>query len=245
MSISEKEVIEELQIKNLLLIQNKDGFKFGTDAVLLSDFAAEVKSDRTLDLCTGSGVIPILMQAKTDTPEFHASEIQTEVAKMAMRSVELNGLGEKVHIHNMDLKDSVEYFGKRQFQLITCNPPYMKAGNGVLNQADTKILARHEISCTLEDIIRISALLLTHKGHLCMVHRPSRLTDLISLMRKYEIEPKRIRFVHNTVNHPPTLVLADGIYKGKNDTEVMSPLILYDEKGNQTEELKKIYGIAD
>ena len=242
MYIQENEQIDDLQIKNLKIIQKTDAFKFGTDAVLLSDFAKEIKSEQTLDLCTGSGIIPLLLSAKTETSKIYGIEIQEDIAETAQRSVELNELEKRVEIICEDLKESVSVFGKRRFGLITCNPPYMRANSAVVNETDTKTIARHEIKCTLEDIVSVSSMLIAPKGHLVMVHRPSRLCDLIFLMRKYNIEPKRIRFVHKTYKSEPVLVLVDGLYQGKSDVNILPPLILYNEDGQETDELKTIYG---
>jgi len=241
MIISENEQLDDLQIKGLKIIQKKDGFKFGTDAVLLSDFAKDLPSDCTLDLCTGTGIVPLLLSAKTSARAIHAIEIQPEAAETAKRSVEINGLEDRIFIRCGDLRECVGEYGKRRFDLITCNPPYMRAGAALLNGNDSKIIARHEVMCNLEDIVRVSSQLLSLSGHLVMVHRPSRLCDLMYLMRKYEIEPKRIRFVHKDASKPPVLFLADGLYKGKSDVKVLPPLILYDEKGEESAELKKIY----
>ena len=239
--LSENEVLDDLQINNLFLIQRKGLFKFGTDAVLLSDWASGIVSEETLDLCAGSGIVPILMSAKTDIPHFCAVEIQKAAAECAKKSVIYNNLESRIEITCADLLDSVSIFGKRRFDLITCNPPYMKSNSAILNSADSKTIARHEITCSLEDIIRVSADLLTTKGHLCMVHRPSRLADLIYLMRKYNIEPKRLRLVQSKANSEPILVLIEGRYGGKSELKILPPLILYNGDGSETEELKRIY----
>lgn len=236
------EIIDDLQLKGLKIIQKKDGFKFGTDAVLLSDFAKLIKAENILDLCTGSGIVPLLLSAKTNAKNIVGLEIQKDYAQMAQRSVKMNELSERVKIINGDLKNSLDFFKKRSFDLITCNPPYMRTNSAVLNELDEKIIARHEVKCTLEDIISVSSSLISLTGHLVMVHRPSRLCDIIYLMRKYDIEPKRIRFVHNTACDAPVLVLVDGLYKGKSDVKILPPLVMYNTDGSETEEFKKIYG---
>lgn len=241
MNIEALEVLDDLQINGLKIIQKNEGFKFGTDAILLSDFAKSIKSEKTLDLCTGSGIIPLLLSAKTDTKLFYGIEIQPDMADMAKRSVEFNNLEDKIEITCGDLLDSISIYGKRQFDLITCNPPYMRRGSAVLNESDSKIISRHEVKCTLEDIIRVSSSLLSLTGHLVMVHRPTRLCDMIFLMRKYNIEPKKIRFVQKSANDAPMLVLCDGLYNGKSDVTVLPPLVLYNEDGSKTDEMKKIY----
>ena len=239
--IKKDETLEDLQRNGLKIIQKADGFRFGVDAVLLSDFAKDIPSKRTMDLCTGSGIIPTLLSAKTNTPELFGLEIQEEVAEMAKRSAELNGISDRLRICQGDLKNAQEIYGKRQFDLVTCNPPYMPVGTAVLNEADTKVIARHELCCNLEDVISSASNLVKQKGHLALVHKPARLTDILCLMRKYDIEPKRIRFVHKKADAQPSLVLVDGAYKGGIELKIMPPLILYNEDGSQTDELKRIY----
>ena len=235
----DNEQIDDLQIKGLKIIQKKDGFKFGTDAVLLSDFAKTIFSQNTLDLCTGTGIIPFLLYGKSKTRKFYGIEIQPEMVEMAQRSINMNGLSNDFSIICGDLKDAVRIFGKRKFDLVTCNPPYIRSG--VLNETDSKTVSRHEVLCTLEDIIKVSSQLIKTTGRLAMVHRPSRIAELLYLMKKYNIEPKRIRFVHKTEKEPPVLVLVEGLYGAKSDVNVMKPLIMYDGNNNQTDEMKEIY----
>ena len=240
-NILENESLEDLQCGGLFLIQKKDGFRFGTDAVLLSDFAKNINSKKTLDLCTGTGIIPMLLSAKTKTPEIYGLEIQQDIADMAKRSVIHNKLEERVEIKQGDLKNALSYYQASSFGLVTCNPPYMKPGAAVLNENDNKIISRHEVMCTLEDVIRVSSKLLKQGGHLAMVHRPNRLVDVLTLMRKYFIEPKNIRFVHSSKDKSPILFLVDGMLRANGDIKILPPLYLYDEDGKETEELKRIY----
>lgn len=240
--VKDDETLEDLQISNLRLIQKKDGFRFGIDAVLLSDFAKDIKAEKMLDMCTGSGIVPVLMSAKTNIPEIFGIEIQEEIFDAAKRTLELNGLSGRIHLECGNIKKGAEIYGKRQFGLITCNPPYMPAGSAVKNELDTKIIARHEVLCTLEDVISSAGVLLKQQGHLVLVHKPTRLADIICLMREREIEPKRIRFIHKQAETEPSLVLVDGAYKGGRELRIMPPLYLYDEKGEETSELKRIYG---
>ena len=239
--ILENETLEDLQCKGLLLIQKKNGFRFGTDAVLLADFARNIRSKNTLDLCTGTGIVPILLSGKTTTPQIHGLEIQEDIAKMAQRSVSLNSLDERVHITCGDLKNSLSYYSPASFNLITCNPPYMKSGSAILNTSDNKIISRHEVMCTLEDIIKVSSKLLKPGGHLLMVHRPNRLVDVLATMRDYSIEPKVIRFVHASPDKAPILFLVDAMQKANKDIKILPPLYLYDKDGKETAELKTIY----
>lgn len=240
--IMENETIEDLQIGNLKIIQKRDGFRFGIDAVLLSDFAKDVRADDVLDLCTGGGIVPILLSHKSSAKNIYGIEIQQSYFEMAMRSVSLNGLSDRIFLENADLKNAAAIYGKRRFDLVTCNPPYMPQKSGVKNELDEKIIARHEIMCTLEDVISVSSQLLKQQGRLMLVHKPSRLVDIMCLMRKYDIEPKRIRFIHKKIGTEPSLVLADGAYKGGKELRVMPPVYLYNEDGSETDEVKRIYG---
>lgn len=242
MRIFEDETLEDLQIGGLFLIQKKSGFRFGMDAVLLADFAKDIPSRKTLDLCTGSGIIPILLSAKTDTDKIFGLEIQQSVFDTAVRSIEYNNLENRIFLTCGDVKNAAEIYGKRQFDLITCNPPYMPNGSGIKNPDSEKVIARHEILCTLEDIISVSAQLLKHHGHLALVHKPSRLADIIYLMRENDIEPKRIRFIHKSQSTEPSLLLVDGSFKGGKELRIMPPLYLYDASGSETSDLLEVYG---
>lgn len=236
------ETLEDLQCGGLMLIQKKDGFRFGTDAVLLADFAKRIHSKNTLDLCTGTGIVPILLAAKSDTQHICGIEIQHDVADAAQRSVTLNGLDSRISIQCGDLKNALSYYPCASFDLVTCNPPYMKSGCAILNDSDNKIISRHEVLCTLDDITEVSSKLLKHGGHLVMVHRPNRLADVMCSMRKNRIEPKYIRFVHASFEKPPVLFLTDGMLGANSEIKILPPLLLYDKEGHETPELKSIYG---
>lgn len=239
--IRNDECLDDLQ-NGLFIIQKQNGFKFGIDAVLLSDFAKDTRSKNTLDLCTGTGIVPLLLSVKTDTPRICGLEIQSEIAQMAKRSVEYNKIGKRVEIVEGDLKNSVEIYGRCSFDKITCNPPYMKKGTAVRNEIDTKSISRHEVMCTLDDIMRVSRELLVSKGRFFMIHRPSRLADILCAMRKYRVEPKRIRFIHPEVNKAPNLVLVEGMKDGGEELKFLPPLYVYNEDGTYTEEIDIIYG---
>ncbi len=235
------ETLDDLEIEGLRIIQKKNGFKFGIDAVLLSDFAKDSASKKTLDLCTGTGIIPILLSAKTKTPKLFGLEIQPQIADMARRSVEYNSLLGRVEITCGDLKEATKLYPKGSFDKITCNPPYMKNNTAVKNETDTLAISRHEIMCTLEDVIKASRLLLRPKGRFYMVHRPQRLADIISLMRKYKIEPKKLRLVAPRAGKEPNLVLIEGILEGGAEMKILPTLYVY-EGEDYTDEIKKIYG---
>ena len=235
------EVTDDLQLNGLSIIQKKSGFKFGIDAVLLSDFAKDSPSKATLDLCTGTGIIPLLLSAKTNTSKICGLEIQPQICEMAKRSVVLNNLCDRIEIREGDLKEAVSIYGKASFDKITCNPPYMKCGAGLTNDVNTKVISRHEVCCTLEDVIRVSSLLLEPMGKFFMVHRPSRLSEIFSTMIKYRLEPKIIRFVSPSINKAPNLVLIEGIRDAKSDLKILPELFVYDSNGSYTEEINKIY----
>ncbi|MGN0164161.1 MAG: tRNA1(Val) (adenine(37)-N6)-methyltransferase [Candidatus Ornithomonoglobus sp.] len=234
------EILDDLQ-NGYYIWQRNDGFKFGIDAVLLSDFA-KACTGRVMDLCAGTGIIPLLLAAKSKAREICAVEIQREIADMARRSVEYNGLNDKIHIECADLKNAPELFGRGSFNCVTVNPPYMKAGSGLVNDGDMKTISRHEVRCTLDDVIRVSSELLTPLGKLFMVHRPSRLADIFCCMREYKIEPKLIRFVAPRVGKEPNLVLVHGIKNAKRDLKLLPQLIVYNDDGSYSKEIDEIYG---
>ena len=241
------ERVDDLQINNLKIIQNPDWFCFGVDAVLLADYSAKniKKGNRVLDLCSGNGIIPILLSEKSSAKSIFGLEIQEPVFEMAKRSVKLNNLNDKITMICGDLKDSVELFGRSSFQYITCNPPYKEAGGGLTTNADTTTLARHEILCTLEDVVRVSSNILEPQGKLCMIHRPERLVDIIYIMKKYNLEPKRLRFIHPYPNKTATMILIEGVRQGRPKLFLDPPLYIYEEKGVYSKEINTIYGRED
>lgn len=239
--ILEHEQIDDLQCRGLRLIQKQDAFKFGTDAVLLAGFAKQLPAAQTLDLCTGSGIVPLLLSAKTDTPHICGLELQPAICDMAKRSVLLNHLEHRITITEGDLKNALPLYGSTRFDVITCNPPYMKAGAALVNAADAKTIARHEVACTLADVLQAANTLLTPTGHLVLVHRPYRLADIISGMRSVGIEPKRLRLVYPRAGKEANLVLVDGLKNGRPELRILPPLFLQDEQGGESAELKQIY----
>ena len=236
------ERIDELQRNGYRIIQNPERFCFGMDAVLLSGFARAKKQERCLDLGCGNGIIPILMEAKTEGKHFTGLEIQPESADMARRSVALNGLQDRIDIVEGDIKDASKIFGASSFHVVTTNPPYMTAQHGLTNVYEAKTIARHEVLCNLEDIIRESARLLMPGGRFYMVHRPFRLAEIISLMVQYRMEPKRMRLVYPYVDREPNMVLIEGLRGGKSRMTVEKPLIVYKEPGKYTDEIYDVYG---
>jgi tRNA1Val (adenine37-N6)-methyltransferase len=239
--LKENESIDDLQYKNLRIIQSKEGFRFGIDAVILANFADVKKGQSVIDLGTGNGIISILIAGKTQAASVTGLEIQPDVADMAARSVELNNLNERVKIVCGDIKNSIEYFGASRFDVVVTNPPYMKGGGGLKNPSDSKAIARHEVLCTLHDVIRVSSKLLVPGGQFAMVHRPERLADIIYLMRTYGIEPKFLRFVYPSPYKKANLLLIKGTRGGKPFLKMMEPLYVYDESGNYSKEIDEIY----
>ena len=225
------ERIDELQRNGYGIIQDPARFCFGMDAVLLSGFATAKKGERVLDLGTGTGIIPILMEAKTCGESFTGLEIQEESADMARRSVSYNHLEEKVKIVTGDIKDASKLFGASSFHVITTNPPYMIGTHGENSPSQAKAIARHEVLCTLDDVLRESAKLLMPGGRFYMVHRPFRLAEILSKMVEYKIEPKRMRLVYPYIDKEPNMVLIEGLRGGKSRMTVEKPLIVYKEQG--------------
>lgn len=242
MELKENERIDDLEYKNLKIIQNKKGFCFGIDSVLISDFAKDVKNNSVgADLGTGTGIIGILLCAKTKIKKIYGIEVQSDVADMAKRSIRMNGLEDKFEILNLNIKNINENIKKESLDFIVTNPPYKKIETGKVNENEYKYISRHECSANLEDFIKTSKYLLKDKGTLYMVHRPERLVDLMELMRKYKIEPKKIRFVYSSINKEACLVLIKAVKNAKQFLRVEQPLIIYNNKGEYTDEIYKIY----
>lgn len=242
MELKENERIDDLEFKGYKIIQNSEGFCFGIDSVLLSDFAKDIRhNSEVMDLGTGTGILCILLAGKTKLKEIYGIEIQEEVADMARRSVELNSLQDKVKIINESILNLEKIFEKGSIDAIVTNPPYKKLNTGLQNDNEKKVISRHEITANLEDFIRISKDMLKDKGEFYMVHRPERLVDIIYLMRKYKIEPKQIRFVAPKIGKEPNLVLIKGVKNAKEFLKFENVLYVYNEDGSNTEELLRIY----
>mgnify|MGYP003301706515 FL=1 len=241
-SLKEKERLDELQRNGYRIIQNPEKFCFGMDAVLLSGFAKVKPGGTVLDLGTGTGIIPILMEAKTEASHLTGLEIQEESADMARRSVELNGLSAKIDIVTGDIKEADKLFQSASFDVITSNPPYMIGEHGLQNPDAPKAIARHEVLCTLEDVVGQAAKLLKPGGHFYMVHRPFRLAEIIHVMIQYKLEPKRMQLVYPFVDKEPNMVLIEGVRGGKSRMTVEKPLIIYKEPGVYMPEIYDIYG---
>ncbi len=235
------ERVDDLQYKGLKLIQKTNGFCFGVDAVLLSDYAQVPQGGSVIDLGTGTGIVAVLLAAKKNPGRVVGLEIQSEMAEMAARSIELNELGDKVSIIRGDIREAVRIFGASSFDAVATNPPYMAKGGGLLNPADPKAISRHELMCTLEDVVSTAAKLLRPGGKFSMVHRPQRLADIICTMRENSIEPKLLRLVHPSPGKKPNLLLISGTRNGNPELRVQEPLYIYDSSGAYSQEIDEIY----
>ena len=241
--IHSNERLDDLQCKGYYIIQDPKRFCFGIDAVLLSGFAKAKRGEKVLDLGTGTGIIPILMEAKTNAAHLTGLEIQPDSADMAFRSVKYNHLEDKIDIVQGDIKQASEIFGNDSFEVVTTNPPHMIEQHGIQNPDDAMTIARHEVCCNLEDIIRESSRILKQGGRFYMVHRPFRLAEIFSKMVEHKIEPKRMRLVYPYIDKEPNMVLVEGMRGAKPRMTVEPPLIVYEKNGEYTKELLQMYGM--
>ena len=242
MELKENERIDDLELNNLKIIQNKNGFCFGMDSVLLSDFAKNIKPNtKVIDLGTGTGILPILLSAKTKASKIVGIEIQEDVANMANRSVELNNLQNRLEIICENFKNLKNVYETNSFDAIVTNPPYKTKGTGGINELKSKLISRHEITADLEDFISISSYLLKDQSNIYMVHRPERLVDILSIFRKYKLEPKELKLVQPNCGKAPNLVLIKATKNAKPFLKIDKPLYIYKSDGTYTEELLKIY----
>ena len=236
------ERLDDLQRNGYQIIQKKNGFCFGMDAVLLSGFARVKQGEKAIDLGTGTGIIPILLEAKYEGEHYTGLEIQDEMADMAARSVALNHLEEKVSIVKGDIKEASRLFGAASFDVVTSNPPYMNDAHGLKNPDLPKAISRHEVLCTLDDVTREAARLLRPGGRFYMVHRPHRLIEIITALTKYKLEPKRLKMVDPFVEKDANMVLIEAVRGGKSMIKVEAPIVVYQEPGVYTQEIYDIYG---
>jgi len=237
------ERVDDLHRNGLLLIQDPAHFCFGVDAVILTGFTAVRKNETVMDLCTGTGVIPILLAGKTKGARFDGLEIQAESAEMARRSVQLNSLSDRVCIHDGDVRTVREALPGACYDVVTANPPYLRAGAGEPNADAARTIARHELLCTIDDVAAAAAWLLKPQGRLYLVHRPDRLADVFAALRAHTLEPKVLRFVHSRAHKPPILLLVEAVRNGKPSLKVCEPLVIYkNDTGNEyTDEIHRIY----
>ncbi|MCR6545266.1 tRNA1(Val) (adenine(37)-N6)-methyltransferase [Dehalobacterium formicoaceticum] len=236
-----EERIDDLLWRNLKIIQNPNWFCFSLDAVLLADFLLLRPGDRVVDLGTGTGVIPLLLAARLRNTSIIGLELKEEVAHMAERSVSLNNLNQQITIKVGDIKEASAQLGKGSFDLVVSNPPYAPMGTGKISLSPVKAAARTEVYCSLKDVIREGAALLNSEGRFALVHRPARLGEIISLMRDYRLEPKRMRFVHPMLGREPNILMIEGIKNGKRDVHILPPLFIYQKTGVYSEEMAAIF----
>ena len=237
------ERIDDLQCQGFRIIQDPDGFCFGIDAVLLAHFSLEAADTAAeiVDLCTGNGIIPLLLAAKTQAEHITGIEIQKYAAEMAVRSVQLNHIEDRVTVLCEDLRNIRDLGMDSKVNVVTVNPPYINAG--LRNDQDAKLIARHEVMCTLEDVVSAAGRILKSNGHFIMVHRPARLPEIFAVMRKYKLEPKRMRLVYPYADKNANLVLIDAIKGGNPQLNVEPPLIIYREKNIFSDEITRIYAV--
>ena len=236
------ERLDDLQCNGLYLIQDPDKFCFGIDAVLLSNFVKVKKNGHVVDLCTGSGIVPILLSAKTGAKKITGIEIQSDIADMARRSVSYNKLDEKIDIVNDDISNALKYINNCSVDSVCVNPPYMKDTTAIKNPDLPMAIARHELLTDLGTVINIASKLLKESGKFFIVHRPSRLSEIFASMRQNRIEPKRLRFIHPYIESKANLVLIEGAKGSGVWLDVEPPLVVYKDKNVYTDEVLKIYG---
>lgn len=239
MVLEANERIDDLELEDLKIIQNKEWFCYGTDSVLLSDFAKEIHSgSRILDLGAGNGVLELLLSAKVKNSNITGIEVQEEVANMARKSIKLNKLEDRIEIQNINIKD---FKSNYKYDAVVSNPPYKEKGTGLQNERKTKLIARHEILANLEDFIKTAGLFLKDKGAFYMVNRPERLVDSFEYLRKYKLEPKVLRLVYSKVNSIPVLILIKAVKNANKYLKVLEPLYIYNDDGSYSKEILKIY----
>jgi tRNA1(Val) A37 N6-methylase TrmN6 len=237
------ERLDDLQVNNLRIIQSKEVFSFSLDAVLLARYVTLRNKDRVIDLGTGNGVIPLLLTARSKLPraEIVGLEIQERLVDMARRSVEGNGLSDTINIVHGDIRTAVETFGRESFDLVVCNPPYRPAGVGDQSLNEHVKIAKHEITCTLEQAVEAAAGLVRYEGKVAFVHRPDRLPDIFTAMRSHKLEPKRMMLVHPRPDKRPNIVLVEAIKGGKPELRIDPPLIVHHEDGSYTDAVLETY----
>lgn len=241
-SLKKNERIDDLEYKGLKIIQKKDGFCFGIDAVLLSDFAKDIRNNsKVVDLGTGTGILPILLSAKTNASKIIGIEIQEEIAEMANRSILLNELESKIEIINENIKNLYEKLEVGTYDVVVSNPPYKKLETGLTNENKIKYISRHEVEANLEDFISVSSKLLKNNGSIYMVHRPERLAEIMFLLKRYNLEPKILKCVQSNINKPPKLILIKAVKNAKAFLKIEKPIYVYTLKGEYTDEILKIY----
>jgi tRNA1(Val) A37 N6-methylase TrmN6 len=243
-NLKDDERLDYLLAEDLRIIQSPSVFAFSLDAVLLAKFVyVPIQKGNILDLCTGNGIVPLLLSTRTKG-KITGVEIQQRLYDMAVRSIDYNELQHRLHMIHGDIKEMPKELGYGKYDVVTCNPPYfLTPSNDERNENEHLAIARHEILCTLEDAVRVSSQLVRQGGKVAFVHRPGRLLDMITLMRKYRLEPKRIQFVHPKIGKEAKTLLVEAIKDGQPDLKILPPLFVHDENQEYTNEVKEIlYG---
>lgn len=240
--VKDGETLDELQLKDICIIQKREGFRFGIDAVLLANFANVKKKHKVMDLCTGTGIVPFIIKGKKEPEKIVGLEIQNKFVEMANRSIKINGFNDTMEFLHGDLKDKELLKSIGRFDVVTVNPPYKLEKSGIVNPNDKYAIARHEVMCNLDNVIEACRIVLKDNGRLYMVHRPERLADIFCIMRKYKIEPKRVQMVHPNTKKPANILLVEGQRDGGAYLKWEPPIYVYNDDGSFSKEINEIYG---
>ncbi|BAH08399.1 tRNA1(Val) (adenine(37)-N6)-methyltransferase [Clostridium kluyveri] len=240
--LKDNETLDDLQLKGLCIIQKKDAFRFGVDAVLLANFARVKRGARVIDLCSGTGIVPFILSGKTQAGKIIGIEIQKDMVEMSIRTVKFNNMENIIEFVNRDLKDLNYLKSIPKADVVTVNPPYKLKGSGIINSKEKNAIARHEICCELEDVIRAAKTVLRDNGKFYMIHRPDRMADIICTMRQHGIEPKFIRMVQPSVNKAPNMLLIEGQNNGGRFLKWGVPVYIRELDGSYSKEIDEIYG---
>lgn len=240
--VKDGETLDDLQLKDICIIQKREGFRFGIDAVLLANFANVKKKHKVMDLCTGTGIVPFIIKGKKEPQKIVGLEIQNEFVEMANRSIKINGFNDTMEFLHGDLKDKELLKSIGRFDVVTVNPPYKLEKSGIVNPNDKYAIARHEVMCNLDNVIEACRIVLKDNGRLYMVHRPERLADIFCIMRKYKIEPKRVQMVHPNTKKPANILLVEGQRDGGAYLKWEPPIYVYNDDGSFSKEINEIYG---
>lgn len=237
------EINDLVYFKNIKIVQNKDYFNFSLDSVLLPNFVEIIrKTKKILDMCTGNAPIPLILSMKTDA-KIYGVELQKEVYDLAKETIKINNLDNQIELINDNIKNLKKIFDTETFDIITCNPPYFKKkDDSIINENKVKSIARHEIEMELEDVMIISKALLKNEGSLVLVHRTDRLIEIIELMKKHNIEPKRMRLIYPKINMESNLVLLEGRKNGKEGLKILPPLYIHNDDSSYTSEVLEMFG---
>lgn len=240
--VKDGETLDDLQLKDICIIQKREGFRFGIDAVLLANFANVKKKHKVMDLCTGTGIVPFIIKGKKEPEKIVGLEIQNKFVEMANRSIKINGFNDTMEFLHGDLKDKELLKSIGRFDVVTVNPPYKLEKSGIVNPNDKYAIARHEVMCNLDNVIEACRIVLKDNGRLYMVHRPERLADIFCIMRKYKIEPKRVQMVHPNTKKPANILLVEGQRDGGAYLKWEPPIYVYNDDGSFSKEINEIYG---